>query len=89
MIIHVPSRREISRVKLMDEVSNFIVDVPQITMTNYDTIGVGISYRGVIMTGVDARLLAARTATPYVDDSRKPGKAWFLYTSAAADHPLR
>jgi hypothetical protein len=75
VIIHVPSRREIGRVKLMDEVSNFIVDVPQITVTSYDTIGVGISYRGVIMTGGDARLLAARTDTIVLDDSLTPVKA--------------
>jgi hypothetical protein len=75
VIIHVPSRREIGRVPLMDEVSNFIVDVPQISVTNYDTIGVGISWRGVIMTGVDARLLAARTDTIVLDDSLTPVKA--------------
>jgi hypothetical protein len=75
VIIHVPSRREIGRVRLMDDVSNFIVDVPRITVTNDGTIGVGVSWRGVIMTGIDARSLAARTDTIVLDDTLTPVKA--------------
>jgi hypothetical protein len=75
VIIHVPSRREIGRVKLMDDVSNSIVDVPRITVTSENTVGVGVSWRGIIMTGSDVRYLAERSDTIVLDDTLTPAKA--------------
>jgi hypothetical protein len=75
VIIHVPSRREIGRVKLMDDVSNSIVDVPHITFTSENTVGVGVSWRGIIMTGSDIRSLAERSETFVLDDALTPVKA--------------
>jgi hypothetical protein len=74
VIIHVPSRREIGRVKLMDDEFDYHA-VPQITVTNDDTIGVGISWKGVIMTGSDVRSLAERSDTIVLDDTLTPAKA--------------
>jgi hypothetical protein len=74
VIIHVPSRREIARFQLMDDVFNFSF-VPLITMTNDDTIGVGVSWRGVIMTGSDVRSLAAGSDAIALDDTLTPVKA--------------
>jgi hypothetical protein len=74
VIIHVPSKREIGRVKLMDDEFDYHA-VPHITVTNDGTIGVGISWKGVIMTGSDVRSLAERSDTVVLDDTLTPAKA--------------
>jgi hypothetical protein len=75
VIIHVPSRREIARVQLTDHGINYISDVPRITMTCDGTVGVGVSCKGVIMTGSDVRSLAAGSDTIVLDDILTPVKA--------------
>jgi hypothetical protein len=52
VIIHVPSRREISRMQLLQGVST---EVPHVTKDCHETIGVGLSWKGVVMTGSDVR----------------------------------
>jgi hypothetical protein len=82
VIVHVPSRREIGRVQLTDDGLNYINDVPRITMTSDGTIGVGVSWKGVIMTGSDVRSLAAGSGslaagsdTIFLDDIQTRVKA--------------
>lgn len=55
IVLHVPSRSEIGRVSLIDRVGPDITEVPEITAVNGDTIGVGLSWKGVVMTGSAVR----------------------------------
>jgi len=71
VIIHVPTRREIGRMPILDDST----DVPQIPHKCEDTVGVGVSWKGLIMTGGDVRALAEAAKVFVIDESRTPSKS--------------
>ena len=59
IVIHVPSRREIHRACLLEEASAFRTaensDIPIFFASDGNTVGVGVWWKGVILTGADVR----------------------------------
>lgn len=56
-LFHIPTRCEIGRICLMDRISFDVNDIPLATVDSEQTIGVGLSWKGIIMTGEDVRSL--------------------------------
>jgi hypothetical protein len=75
VILHVPSRREIGRVALFEDTPLFNSDLPQIPVNCEDTVGVGVSWKGLIMTGSDVRALTDSSEADPLVDALTPAKA--------------
>lgn len=83
VVIHVPSRHEIGRMALLDGISEDEADIPVMSVINDGTIGVGLSWKGVVMTGSDCRavgdsqsiIVDAVGTTPKSAKKKKKGKA--------------
>jgi hypothetical protein len=65
IVIHVPSRKVIHQGCLLDEDSAFPIsetyDIPIFFTSNGDTMGVGLWWKGVILTGQDVRDVGSNT----------------------------
>jgi hypothetical protein len=64
VLLHIPSRREIHRVCLVEDdglLNEFLPShhLPLYIATDGDTVGVGVFWKGVMMTGSDVRDLGA------------------------------
>jgi hypothetical protein len=78
VVIHVPSRSVIHRVCLMDEDSAFTSEYmaetynfPIFFTSNGDTVGVGLWWKGVILTGKDVREVGNNTTYVVGDESSR------------------
>jgi hypothetical protein len=60
ILIHVGSRREIHRVTLLEGVDPERFQLPEVTSASHKTIGAGLSWRGVVMTGSSVRSASER-----------------------------
>ena len=73
VIVHVPSRTEIFRIPFQN--GGQTVDdtiIPCISNDSFDTIGLSLSWRGVVMTGSDVRkMIAATSDQPWKASQRK------------------
>jgi hypothetical protein len=58
ILVHIKSRQEIHRVTLFDGVDPELFQLPEITSACHETIGVGLSWKGIIMTGSSVRSVA-------------------------------
>ena len=54
-IYHIASRRLINQFCLIENVSSNVVDIPLLSVNADNTVGVSLSWRGIIMTGSDVR----------------------------------
>lgn len=63
ILVHVPTRREIERICILEDASvihqSATYDVPIFFVSLGDTVGVGISWKGVVLTGKDVREVGA------------------------------
>jgi len=74
-IYHIETRCQIGRYCLLEDVSSHAADVPCITVDSGDTLGVGLSWNGLVMTGNDVRSVGDSTAVPNESTSpRSSGK---------------
>jgi len=68
ILVHIPTKSEIGRLTLLDRVGPDIVEVPVISLDIDDTIGLALSWKGVVMTGNGVRSHASQM-TIVLEDS--------------------
>lgn len=73
VIVHIESHREIGRVCLVENASDFSV-VPHLTVVSDDTVGMGLSWLGVAMTGSCVRSVCYAIPDIVLSSSQKSGK---------------
>jgi len=69
IVVSLPDRVEIGRMVLVEEVGLDLYEIPEISIVNDGTIGVGLSWKGVVMTGSAVRSLAAPSDSVKVEDA--------------------
>jgi hypothetical protein len=75
IVIHVPSRRAIHRVCLLEEELGEVCGTHIFFTSNGDTIGVGLGWKGVVLTGEDVREVGSNTMHAIEEErSRKARK---------------
>jgi hypothetical protein len=78
IVIHVPSRRAIHRVCLLEEDSAFPMpgndDIPILFAASGETVGVGLWWKGVILTGKDVREVGSNTMHAVEDEKSRGAK---------------
>jgi len=72
IIIHIFSRSEIARMSLAENVARESGDVIEISISNEYTIGAGLSWKGVMMTGSDIRTIGNSKVALIDDVQTKP-----------------
>jgi hypothetical protein len=77
-IYHVPTRCQVGRICLLEDVSNDRDDVPRITVDSGDTLGVALSFKGLAMAGSNVRsveVLQNDVSSPRSGKKKKSGRA--------------
>jgi hypothetical protein len=73
-VFHVPTRCQVGRFCLLEDVSNHLFCVPHISADSGDTIGVALSWKGLVMTGNDIRCVGGNTTVPNDSSPPRSGK---------------
>lgn len=70
VIVHVPSRREVERICLLKGQTSATFINPHIVVHGNETIGLSLSWEGVVMTGDDVRSILDASKVVILDDAQ-------------------